>query len=489
MDEDALLRRLLMERALRRKRELQQESVKGFGEWLPEVSPNMHWDWPHLRYIQSYMDKVTAGEIDRLMIFMPPRHGKSEQVTVRYPAYALERDPTKRILIASYGSKLAESFSRKTRSIVRARNIVELDPERKAAPQWKTRAGGGLDAAGVGGPITGLGFDIIIIDDPVKSSEEANSKASREHNWDWYNSDLFTRREPGCAIILQMTRWHEDDLAGRILEQDGDNWTVLSLPAFCVGDDPPDYPVERAYREALCPQRYDEKALEELERVLGRNFTALYQQRPSPAEGEVFMADWFNNAVAAFPSGVKRTQVWDTAMETKEVNDFSAMVEGYKDENGNIYVAAMENKRMEFPELVRSMRSHRDRVGLETDVCVEDKANGKPARQTLRTEGVPVIEIPAGTKDKKVRARSITNICEAGQVVLVDAPGNCNAEMIRQLMIFDNGTHDDLVDAFVHLLRRLTGGARRWTKEDIAKVFGSNAHISQLPSQIQPSWR
>lgn len=475
---DDILRRLALERALRERATRQRTEAAPFNEWLVQAAPMLEWHWPHLSYLSHYLNRVSKREIRRMMMFMPPRHAKSTTTSIYYPTYELERDPNERIVVATYGSTLAMKFSRRTRALVRARAKVELDPERQAVEDWLTRAGGGLRAVGVGGGITGQGFDLLLIDDPVKGREEAESETMRERVWDWFTDDLWTRQEPNAAVILLMTRWHHDDLAGRILEnlQDygGDNeWVVLNLPALCEGNDPPDYPVKREVGEALWPERFDEKTLLEYEKVMGRSFYSLYQQRPAPESGDVFDIGWFAQRTGAFPQG-KRTQVWDTAQDTKDTNDFSALVEGLKGEDGNYYVAAFENSRLAFPDLARSVRNHQARSthsSYGVELCIENKANGKPIRQELRTLGIPVIEIDPGTNDKVVRAKSITHYCEGGLVVLVDAPGNINDQLVNQLVTFPHGRYDDLVDAFVHLMRRLTGGARRWTEDDFRKFM------------------
>jgi predicted phage terminase large subunit-like protein len=173
-----------------------------FDAWLPVVTSWWTWDWSYLRLIQAQLDQVTAGRVRKLMLFLPPRHGKSELTTVRYPVWRLERDPAMRVIVGAYNQTLADKFSRKSRRIALQR--FSLSQERTAVEDWETTRGGGLRAVGVGGGITGQGGDLIIIDDPVKSREEANSPAYRERVWDWYTQDLYTRLEPGGSMILIM---------------------------------------------------------------------------------------------------------------------------------------------------------------------------------------------------------------------------------------------------------------------------------------------
>ena len=163
-----------------------------------------------VKAILAASERVTRGECKRLMLFVPPRHGKSEMTTIRYPVYRLECEPSMRVILGAYNATLAQKFSRKARNVARTR--LALNTERTAVEDWETTAGGGLRAVGVGGGVTGMGANLVIIDDPVKSREEAESATYRDRCWDWYRDDLYTRLEPDGAIVLIQTRWHEDDL-------------------------------------------------------------------------------------------------------------------------------------------------------------------------------------------------------------------------------------------------------------------------------------
>lgn len=242
----------------------------------------------HHRLIAGKLEAVERGEIDRLMIFMPPRHGKSELASKRFPAWCLGRQPRRQIIAASYNSDLANDFGRNVRNIVAEPEFsqvfpnVGLAPDSQAANRMNTNHGGTYVAAGVGTAVTGRGADIALIDDPFKDREEADSERRRDVVWDWYRSTLFTRLMPGGAIVLIQTRWHEDDLAGRLLEAEGDQWEVLDLPAINKAG------------EALWPEWYDIDALERIKATIGpREWSALYQQQPQPDEGTYFQRDWF----------------------------------------------------------------------------------------------------------------------------------------------------------------------------------------------------
>lgn len=238
--------------------------------------------------IVDKLEAVERGDIDRLMIFMPPRHGKSELASRRFPAWYLGRNPANQVIAASYNSDLARDFGRDVRNLVDDPeyqgifNGVSLSQDSQAANRMHTNHGGMYVAAGVGTAVTGRGAHLLLIDDPFKDREEADSETRRNTVHNWYRSTAYTRLMPGGAIVLIQTRWHEDDLAGRLLETQADEWTVLDLPAISDAG------------EALWPEWYDVPALNRIKASIGaREWSALYQQRPQPDEGTYFQREWF----------------------------------------------------------------------------------------------------------------------------------------------------------------------------------------------------
>jgi predicted phage terminase large subunit-like protein len=420
-------------------------AIPDFPAWLPTITPSFRWDWQYLLHVQAQLDRVTSGEIDRLMLFLPPRHGKSEMTTVRYPVWRLKRDPTMRIIIGAYNQTLANKFSRKARKIAAG----ELLPsrERAAAEDWETVQGGGVRAVGVGGGITGQGGDLVIIDDPVKNREEANSQTYREKVWDWYTDDLYTRLEPGAAMILIMTRWHEDDLAGRILaSEDASSWTVVSLPAVAVEGDP----LGRPIGAALCPDRYDETKLDRIKTVLGEwSFAALYQQRPAPAEGGMFKRHWFE-IVEALPADGRWSRWWDRAATSKG-GDYSAgvlmMASG-----GMYYVVDVQRGQWSSEQ--------RNVVIRQTAAVDAGRSGGQCVTWSEQEPGSSGLEVAqafvkllagyasgyeTSTGSKEVRAMPFAAQCEAGNVKLLRGPWN--AAYLDEMTSFPFGTNDDQVDA------------------------------------------
>jgi predicted phage terminase large subunit-like protein len=269
-------------------REIQAErSRRSLGAFTSYTEPNYE-DARHQAILDAHLEAVERGEIDRLMVFMPPRHGKSEKSSKRFPAWYLGRNPRRQIIAASYNSDLATDFGREVRNIMASPEYgdvfpnVRLRQDSRAADRMNTDRGGAYFAVGVGTATTGRGAHLGLIDDPFKDREDADSQLQRDKVWNWYRSTFYTRLMPGGAIVLVQTRWHEDDLAGRLLEQNAAEWTVLDLPAIAKDG------------KALWPEWYNLEALERIKATIGpREWSALYQQQPQPDEGTFFQRAWF----------------------------------------------------------------------------------------------------------------------------------------------------------------------------------------------------
>lgn len=412
-------------------------------EWLRAVSPAYRWDWPYLAFLRSELEAVANGQCKRLMVMMPPRHGKTALVTVRFPVWWMERRPGLRVIVAAYNQTLANKFSRMSRKLAQMR--IGLNETRRAVEEWETVTGCWYRAVGVGGGITGMGADLIIIDDPIKSREEAQSLTYRDKVWDWYTNDLYTRLEPGGAMILVMTRWHEDDLAGRILNsEDGDNWRVVRFPALAEEGDL----LRRQPGEALNPDRYPADELLKIKAVLGSwAFEALYQQRPMPAEGGLFKREWFSKFVDAVPAQVEaRVRYWDRAATAGD-GDYTVGVRMSR-ADGVYYVEDVTRGRWSPGERDKVIRqcAETDPPGTQIWLEQEPGSSGVDSVQALirMLAGYPV-HADRVTGSKQVRAEPFAAQAEAGNVVLVK--GHWNAAFLDELVVFPNGAHDDQVDA------------------------------------------
>lgn len=426
-------------------------------EWLRMISPTYRWDWPYLVFLLSELEGVAGGITRRLMIFMPPRHGKSALVTVRFPVWWMERRPGLRVIVAAYNQTLANKFSRMSRRIAQMR--LGLREDRRAVEEWQTQNGCWYRAAGVGAGITGMGADLIIVDDPVKNREEAQSSAYRDRVWDWYTNDLYTRLEPRGAVILIMTRWHEDDLAGRILNNEADNWRVLRMPALAeegdlLGRDPGD---------ALNPERYPIDELIRIRTVMGSwAFEALYQQRPMPVEGGMFKREWFSKFVEVSPAQVEaRVRYWDKAA-TADDGDYTVGVRMSR-VDGVYYVEDVTRGRWSPGERDKVIKqcAETDPPGTQIWLEQEPGSSGVDSVQALiRLLAGYSVHADRVSGSKRVRAEPFAAQAEAGNVVLVK--GHWNAIFLDELMTFPNGAHDDQVDAASGAFSKLIGGAAAW---------------------------
>jgi predicted phage terminase large subunit-like protein len=457
-DPDLTLNLALAERERRRRARLR--AFPSYGDWLPRASPSLRWDYRWLRYVQGFYDRVTSGEIKKLMVFAPPQHGKSAGGTIRYPVYRMERDPRTRVIVACHSQSLANKFSRQSRSIALQR--LSLSKERKAVAEWETTQGGGLKAVGVGCAIAGSSADLFFIDDPVKNRAAANSLTIRDTVWDWFNDDAMTRVQNSGATVLKMTRFHEDDLAGRILaSEDGPNWTVVCLRALAEDDDP----LGRALGEALCPERFSRETLLNRQLTMRLGFEALYQQRPTYREGGLFKRAWFT-VVDGIPLPLKvvaRVRHWDLAA-TDGDGDWTAGVLIAKTADGRFWVEDVVRFRLGPTDRdARILQTAYDdvargRIGTKISLEQEGGSAGKAQCQALaRLLSGFVVTYEAPTGSKEVRAEPYASQLGADNVRLCrDSPGNrWNASYVAEHVEFSNSKHDDQVDGSSGAFNRL----------------------------------
>lgn len=423
----------------------------------PKYEPN----WHH-KLLASKLEAVARGEIKRLIISMPPRHGKTDLASLRFAPWFLGQKPNLNIVQATYAAEFAEENGKKSRNILASKIYndifpdVKLAKDSKAVSRWQTNHGGSYYAVGVGGPLTGRGANILLIDDPHKNRAEAESPVMRDNVWDWFTSTAYTRLEDNGSIIVIMTRWHEDDLAGRLLKGI-EHWEYLSLPAIAEIDEP--------YRQAgdpLWPEKFDLHALNNIKDAIGsREWISLYQQRPSAAEGEIFKRDWWKYCKRDFDKDVRHdpflpkflsiVQSWDTAFKAKTHNDWS-VCETWGMAADGYYLLDVWRKRVEFPELKKAAKDlgakYRPNV-----IYVEDKASGQSLIQELqRDTRLPILGCNPDS-DKIARAYAVTPMIKAGNVYICE--GDWNSDFIDEHAIFPNGVHDDQVDSTTQALAEM----------------------------------
>lgn len=422
-----------------------------------------HFEAPtHVRAVADRLEAVERGEVDRLMIFAPPRHGKSESASVLFPTWAIGRDPRRSVIAASYSAELATDFGRRCRNLVGSPaygqifgTAARLSEDSGAMHRFATRAGGTYYALGVGGPAVGRGADLLLVDDPIRSREEALSEAYRESLWSWWRYVASTRLNPRGRVVLIATRWHQADLPGRILAEEGARWTVLSLPALASADDP----LGRAEGAALWPERFDGAALAAIRGSIGgAAFESLYQQNPVAAEGLVFKTAWLQGRFdPTAASEITRTvQSWDCSFGKTGSSDFSACATIGQGRTG-YYVLHVFKARLDFPTLKKKMQA----LAAEwrpSAVLVEDTASGQSAVQELKKESaLPLIPVKA-TKEKLVRWEAVSPLFESGRVFFAQGAGWLE-ETIGELAAAPAASHDDVTDAIAQGLAYLRGGA------------------------------
>lgn len=446
------------------KKELARRSLADFALY---TDPLYRMNWHH-RLICEYLDKWARKEIRRLMIFTAPRHGKSELVSRKLPAYIFGQNPEATIISSSYSADLASRMNRDVQRIIDSDKYHDLFPGTNLyGKNIRTVATGSFlrnsdifeivghrgvyRSAGVGGGITGMGGEYIIIDDPVKNRDEANSVTMREKLWDWYTSTLYTRLEKDGCVLVTLTRWHEDDLAGRLLEHmkkgEGDQWTIINLPAIAEEPIAPYDP--RKDGEALWPWKYDIKALEGIRSTLGSyEWSALYQQRPQPAQGTIFKREWFNeeHTYTKLPHMSMIIQSWDLPfVKSEDSAKCACIILGRA--GGQIYIIDVMNEKMDFAENVSAFKRISAKYPKARAKVVENKANG-PAIVSLLSKEIPGI-VPYEPKGgKEERAIAATPYFEAGNVLLPrDAPWL--QDFVEQFVGFPTGKFKDMVDATV----------------------------------------
>jgi predicted phage terminase large subunit-like protein len=412
----------------------------------------------HTKVICAHLQALGDNEIQKLMIFMPPRHGKTYHASERFPAFFEGLNGGNAdVILASYTIDRARASSRKVRELFKEPTWpfvdTRLDPDSQAVDEWRTTSGGIIKAAGVGGSMTGFGAHLLAIDDPIKGRAEANSLLQRESQWEWYTDVARTRLMAKARELLVTTRWHEDDIAGRIHSTPAiAKWTVLRLPAIAEENDP----LGREVGEPLAPELGIEIPRPELGEISSRGFAALYQGNPTPQEGDLFKRSWFSRRYAALPEMKRAAMYLDGAWKEGIGNDRSAI--GLWGTDGvNYYLIDVWAGRVEYPDLKLKMYDYWKRwreIAPTVWPCVEDAASGIPIIQEFRrTTNIPIVGVKVD-KSKYTRAEAVTPLFESMRCLLPeDAPWL--DEWIEEHLSFP-GKHDDMVDTTSGALARLS---------------------------------
>lgn len=410
---------------------------------------------------KSIIQAVNKGN-SKLMINMPPRHGKSEFISKYFPAWYLLNFPDKRIILTSYEAHFAQSWGKKVRDIIEEYGkefSVYLDPSMNSVSSFAIRYHSGvMSCVGAGGAITGKGADMIIVDDPIKNDAEANSETIRDNIRQWFKSTVLTRLEPNGSIIMVMTRWHEDDICGSLLaEAELNEWQHINLPAIAYADDP----IGRNEGEALWSDRFNIEKLLDIKRTIGEYwFSALYQQEPSPKGGGIFKGNCFkyyaiehgeyvtDNSTKLKESELKIFATVDLAATTKENSDFTVILTFATDGNGNILLLDIVREKFEslrHKEVIMDAYNKWKHllIGVESVQYQISLVN------ELMHSGLPVKALRPN-KDKLSRALSMQAKLESGKIYLPKYAAWLST-FINELEAFPNAKHDDQVDCFSYI--------------------------------------
>lgn len=449
---------------------------RNYADYFLLANPQMKL-YPHVKYITDKLQKIIDGEQHFYIVEMPPQHGKSLTITKNFPAYFLMNNPDKHAMVTAYSQDLQSEFSE---SIRRAFNMLSgplygLETGKNTARTFSIADHrGGFYATSMLGGATGMSADLLIIDDPIKNAEEAMSKTIKDKIWNEWLMTFKPRLQKGGSVIVIMTRWQADDLAGRLLKKSSFPWEEIKLPA--IADLPPGKtdPIGRHDGDALCPELHSKEELLGNKHDMGTNkFTALYQQSPTIEGGNIFKREWARYYVPDRATMVRlglnekevnilprhldeRVQAWDATFKSKENDDFVAG-QTWARRDANLYLLPRWcHKRLSFTQTLDAIREMSRLYPNCNAKLVEDKANGPAIIDTLRREIPGIVPVSPGADSKEARASSVSPRWEAGQVYVPHPLWLPEIEdWLEEIFGFPNMAHDDNVDSMVYAIRRL----------------------------------
>lgn len=436
-------------------------------------------EWFH-KIVCKYLDLLSTRYIKKLMIFMPPQHGKTELSSRRFPAYLLGRNPTEKLILGSYNSTKASEFVTDSMRIMQEESYKEIFPKTKltgkqTSQYFEVNNGKGfLKGAGMSSGVTGTTATGIIIDDPFKGRNEANSETIRNNVWKTYSDDFQTRLHNESFQLMLFTRWHEDDLAGRILdpenthydEEEAKEWTVIAFSALKEETKPIDccldYEDPRELDEALWEEKHSREKYVKRRRINPTGFASLDQQRPSALEGNKILREWFEiqkeNELPFNPSSITMDYIIDGAFTEDTQNDETALMACYFHKpSQKLYIFNCIGVRKELYELLGFFKDYAksNYRSMKSSVHIELKASGHPLKSMLQKfehggfncRGIPSKTVALG---KFNRVENSEPFLASGKIVLVQ--GGWNQRFIDQCATFPNATHDDMVDDLTYAI-------------------------------------
>jgi hypothetical protein len=433
------------------RRELARRRLLDFTQYnFPQYKTN----WHH-KLIADKLDLVEQGKIKRIIFTLPPRHGKSELVSVQFPAFLIGKNKDRSIITASYSGDLATDFGRQVRNIIMSekyKNIfadVELAEDSQAKGKWHTNGRGVYNAVGVGGATTGKGADFLIIDDPVKNRQDAESTVVRESTWDWFTSTAMTRLSPEGAVIVVMTRWHDDDLVGRILRSENkDKWDVVHLPAIATEDE-----LERKKGEALWSNHFTLEKLEAIKQDIGTyDWSSLYQGNPIDSDTQEFKREHFHyrSEDDLKDKRLNRYLTIDLAFSDKETADSIGFCDNRVDpvNRWNFRAWGRKLSPKDFIDYLFILHAENNyaQIGI-LDKHSQYTIVIKPFIEEecrKRNKFLPITTIKTNDVSKELRIRGLLPRYLNSAVYHLE--GSC-VDLEEELLRFPKGVHDDVADA------------------------------------------
>lgn len=467
--------------------------------------PRYEAGWVHAdicRRLEQFAQDVIDRKSPRLMLFLPPRAGKSEIGSVQFPSWFLGKYPELEVIISSYSGDLASGFSRKVRNIFGSEEHASvfsnsrLSSDSKAAEKWATTAGGGLNAVGVSGSLSGKGGSVLICDDPHKDRNEAESETARQTVKDWYSSTFYTRRAPGAGILVIQTRWHEDDLSGWLLTEQAkheeeeakggsshfDRWEVVKYPAVAKEDEP-----YRNEGEALHPERFPlEELLMTKSALIPRDWEALYQQEPVSDDGDYFTKDMFRFYKPGESPPLNEMRIYaagDLAISTKQSSDYTVFVVAGIDRQQNIWLLNVYRGRWDSLGIIDRLFEIQETynpelIGLESGQIELALTPIIPKFEQERGITLNLESLKTRGQDKASRARPIQGRMQQGRVYFPDLDSvSWMRTLYNEFLKFPLGSNDDQVDALAWLGRMIMlFGIRNEKREPPKKSFRDQLH-------------
>ena len=423
----------------------------------PKYKPNWHHNViaDELEKIEKYGDKF----FKILLLFVPPRNGKSQEATINFPAWYLGRNPEKEVITSSYSAELALDFGSKTRSLVDSETYkrifnLNLKADERAKAKWITEKGGSYTSVGIGGAITGRGANVFIIDDPLKNREDAESKVIRDKQWDWFTSTAYTRLEPNGVVIVILTRWHLDDLAGRILTHPelSKICKVINFPAIALQDEQ-----YRKKGEPLWPEKYSLEVLEQIKSTIGiYDWSALYQQNPVLTENQEFKQEWFNYRTREEVQrlNTRNYLTIDTAMSEKTSADYTGFCENYVDRENkwNLSAYRMRFNPKDLIDYIFTLHEKRnfEKIGIEKTAFTVGLKSFLDEEMRKRNKFLPIVELLHNQTQKETRIRGL--IPRYNSLSVYHLQGEC-VDLENELLTFPRALNDDISDATAYQLQ------------------------------------